>query len=241
MGVHPFGGAVVLAVFHMAAEAHAVGHLGPLELPGVAMREPVVGHLHLLAAHDGLAEHAVFIPDAVAEAGHAQRGHGVEETCGQPAQAAVAQGRIGLDVGNRRQVHAEVGQRLAHGFAHFQRQQGVGEGAADEELHRQVIHPLHVLLVLCPGGGHPALHQLVAHGQLGGVQPVLGAGRHRVLAHGVDQLVGHGLLEGGHVAVGVVVLEVLQAGGEGQCGHGVRRGDGNRGNSLSRVAAASLW
>ena len=241
VGVYPLGGAVVLAVLHMAAKAHAVGHLGPLEFPGVAVGQPVVGHLHLLPAHDGLAEHAVFITDAVAKAGHTQRGHGVEETRGQPAQTTVAQGRVGFDIGDGGQVHAEVGQRLAHGFAHLQRQQRVGESAANKEFHRQVVHPLHVLLVLRPCGGHPALHQLVAHSQLGGMQPVLGAGCHRVFAHGVDQLVGHGLLEGGHVAVGVVVLEVLQAGGEGQCGHGVRRGDGNRGNSLSRVAAASLW
>ena len=225
----------------MATKLHAVGHFGPLELPRVAVGQPVVGYLDLFAVHDGLAEHAVFIANAVAKTRHTQRGHRVEKTRRQPPQAAVAQGRVGLDVGNGGQVHTKVGQRLAHGFAHLQRQQRVGESAADEEFHRQVVHPLHVLLILRPRGGHPALHQLVAHGQLGGMQPVLGAGGHRVFAHGIDQLVGHGLLEGGHVAVGVVVLEVLQAGGEGQCGHGVRRGDGNRGNSLSRVAAASLW
>jgi hypothetical protein len=86
---------------HAAAEAHAVVHLGPLELPGVAAREPVVGRFDLLAVDDALAEHAVLVADAVAHARHAERGHRIEETGREPAQAAVAQRRIGLALGQR--------------------------------------------------------------------------------------------------------------------------------------------
>ena len=59
-----------------------------------------------------LAEHAVFVADAVAHARHAQRGHRIEEAGRQPAEAAVAQRRVGLALGQRVDVDAEVGQRL---------------------------------------------------------------------------------------------------------------------------------
>ena len=45
---------------------------------------------------DGLREHAVLVADAVAEGRQAQRGHRIQEAGRQPAQAAVAQGGIGL-------------------------------------------------------------------------------------------------------------------------------------------------
>jgi hypothetical protein len=52
------------------------------------------------AVLDVLREHAVFVADAVAERRQAQRGHRIQEAGRQPAQAAVAQRRVGLAVGH---------------------------------------------------------------------------------------------------------------------------------------------
>jgi hypothetical protein len=199
----------------VASEAHAVVHLGPLKLPRVAAREPVVGRFHLLAVDDALAEHAVFIADAVAHARHAERGHRVEKAGREPAEAAVAQRRVGLALGQRRHVDAEVGERIAHRVVQVDRQQRIGEGAPDQELHREVVNALQVLRIVGARGRHPALDQLVAHRHRGGNQPVVLASRHGVFADGVDELVGNCALEGGHVAVGMVIGEVFD-------GHGLR-------------------
>ena len=52
--------------------------------------------LDLAAVDDALREHAVLVADAVAEGGQAERGHRIQETRRQPAQAAVAQCGVGL-------------------------------------------------------------------------------------------------------------------------------------------------
>ena len=64
---------------HMAAELHAVHHLGPREFPGVALGQPVVRYLHLAAVHNGLAEHAVVIPNAVAITRDIEGGHSIQK------------------------------------------------------------------------------------------------------------------------------------------------------------------
>ncbi len=84
------------AVIDMAAKAHGIVHTAPRKLPGRAVAEPGIRVLHLPAFDDGLREHAVFVADAVAERRQAERGHRIQETRRQPAQAAIAQGGVGL-------------------------------------------------------------------------------------------------------------------------------------------------
>jgi hypothetical protein len=85
---------------HAAVELDLVEHLGPREFPGVAVAQPVVRVLDLLAVLDALVEHAVFVADAVAVAGDAHGRHRIEEAGGEPAEAAVAERRVGLDLGD---------------------------------------------------------------------------------------------------------------------------------------------
>ena len=73
-----------------------VDHLGPLELPGVAERQPVLGIFVLPAVDDHLAEQAVVVADAVAVRGNAERGHAFHEAGGEPAEAAIAERRVRL-------------------------------------------------------------------------------------------------------------------------------------------------
>ena len=79
-----------------AAEVDVVDHLGPLELPRVAERQPVLRIFLLPAVLDDLAEQAVVVADAVAVGGDAERRHAFHEAGGEPAEAAVAERRVGL-------------------------------------------------------------------------------------------------------------------------------------------------
>ena len=73
----------VVQSFHTTAEAYAIRHLRPLELPGVAEIQPGLGLLGLPAVDDCLAEQAMLVADAVTMGGQAQSRHALHETGGQ--------------------------------------------------------------------------------------------------------------------------------------------------------------
>ena len=77
-------------------ELHLDGFVGPRHFPRVGPGEPVVGLFVLPAVADGLPENAVFVAQAVAHAGNAERRHRIEETRRQPAQSAVAETGVRL-------------------------------------------------------------------------------------------------------------------------------------------------
>ena len=137
MGVDPVRDLADRAILHLnaATVAHAVGEFGALEFPRVLARQPVIGHLDLTPVDDGLAEHAIVVANAITHARHTQGRHRIEETGGQPAQTAIAQCGIGLQLGQRVVFDAEIDQGLTHRALHVQRQNGVGEGTADQEFH----------------------------------------------------------------------------------------------------------
>ena len=66
-----------------AAEADRVRDFGPLELPWIAGREPVLGQFELPAIPQRLPEDAVVVADAVAMRGNAERGHAFHEAGGE--------------------------------------------------------------------------------------------------------------------------------------------------------------
>ena len=106
------------------------------------MGEPLVGGLDLAAVDDLLLKQAVAVAHAVAVAGNALGCHGIQEACGQTAQATVAQRRIGLLVLDDGQVEAHVVERLGDHVAHAKVEQVVVEQAADQKLDREVVHAL---------------------------------------------------------------------------------------------------
>ena len=71
--------------FRMPAEVHRDFHLRVRDLPGVAHREPVVRDLDLAAVDEGLLEDAVFVAQAIADAGGAHGRHRVDEASSQAA------------------------------------------------------------------------------------------------------------------------------------------------------------
>lgn len=53
----------------------------------------------------------MFIADAAAHGGQVQRGKGIQETCGQPAQTAVAESRIVFLLLHLMDIHAHIVKR----------------------------------------------------------------------------------------------------------------------------------
>ena len=88
--------AVLLKALDAATELDGHGLVLTTDLPGIAMGEPLVGSLDLAAVDDLLLKQAVAVAHAVTVAGNALGRHGIQEACGQTAQATVAQRRIGL-------------------------------------------------------------------------------------------------------------------------------------------------
>ncbi len=176
-----------------AAEADRIAHLGPLEEPVVAGLQPRVGLLDLAAVADRLAEHAELVAHAVAEGRHAEGRHRVEEAGRQPAEAAVAERRIGL-------VLEQVGQRALAADAFLRRRhevervERVGERPPHQELHRQVVdaaRPAGEVLAL---GLAPAAGQFAAADRRQGAQPAGGGRRQYRRALGETEVT-HDLLE----------------------------------------------
>ena len=137
---HPAGalGAVVVVRLGVPAEVDGDGRLRVRELPRRAQRQPVVGLLHLPAVDERLAEDAVLVADAVADAGHVHRRERVDEARREPAEAAVAEARLDLRLAQLGQVDAQRRQALLDDLVQVGREQRVVQLPAQEELRRQV-------------------------------------------------------------------------------------------------------
>ena len=171
-----------------AAEADVIGDLGPLELPRAAVDEPVLGQLDLPAVVDELAEQAVLVADAETEGWHAQRRHALHEAGGEPAEAAVAERRIGLEAAQLLEVDAEARERVRHRLDLAEIADRIEQQPADEELEREVVDPLLLLPIGLARGIHPPLDDAIAHGERGGDEPVVLFRVLRVLADLVEEL-----------------------------------------------------
>ena len=193
VAVDEAGHAVLLHGVHLTAEMHLAGVVHHSHFPGIAVVQPAVGQLHLLAVHNLLAEQAVFIADGAAHGRQVQAGQAVQEAGRQAAQAAVAQAGFGLFLKHIVHIDAQLGQRLAVHIGGHQVQHVAVHAAAHEKLHRQVVQALGLGgLALLPGD-EVLLHDLVAD-----------SGGHRL----VDLLLA-GLLDG----AAVVALQLADNGG----------------------------
>ena len=64
------------------------------DFPWIAVLEPFVGLLHLVAVLDVLLEDPEIVAQAIADRGKIQSGNRIQKTCGEPAEAAIAEARI---------------------------------------------------------------------------------------------------------------------------------------------------
>ena len=194
------GAAVVLIGFDAPAEVDLHRVLGVGDLPDVAAGQPVVRHLHLVAVHQLLAEQAVLVADGAAHGGQLQRGQGIQEAGGEPAQAAVAQAGLRLLLEHHRAVDAQLVKGLHIIGLVDQVDHVVVQRTADQEFGAEVVDLLGLLRLAGVAGSAAALHDLVAHHQgqrlvqllRGGVGHVAGKLRMQLVEYAVlDLFNGH--------------------------------------------------
>ena len=71
-----------------------------------------------------------------------QRRHAFHEAGGEPAEAAIAERRVGLEPASRVEIDAEVVKRLAHRLDDAEIGHRIAQQPADQEFEREIIDPL---------------------------------------------------------------------------------------------------
>ena len=124
----------------------------------VLLAEPLVGDGLLLIVGKALAEQAVMVVEAHAVTGEAQRGNGIQEACGQAAQAAVAERRLDLELLDLVEVVAGGDELVLNLVIDAEVDHIVDEQLADQKLGRDVVELF--LAVVERTGGRALLHEL---------------------------------------------------------------------------------
>ena len=117
------------------------------------------------------------------------------------------------------EIDAELGERRARRCDQSEIAQAVEQEPPDQELQGEVIDALLPALVGGAGRVHPAVDDVVTHGEGRGREPVMVARAVRVLADRIGQLGEDRLLEGGDVRLaraGLVGPRSRGAGRQGQ-------------------------
>src|SRR5690606_23056194 len=119
-----------------------------------------------------------------------------EEAGGEPAEAAVAEPRLGLLIEQLVEIDAELAEHLAVAALDPERLEVSEEGATEEKLGREVVDALGLVLGVGPLGRGPALHQAVADAQGERHVAVEGGGAVEVVATRELEVVDEGAPEG---------------------------------------------
>ena len=110
-----------------------------------------------------MAENAIFVADAVSDRRDVERRQRVHETGGQPAQAAVAQARLNIQLAELGQVdavalHRVLGQRIS-----VRVKQVLFQLLPNQILGGQVIDELGILAEIAIDVLLPEIHHVIAH------------------------------------------------------------------------------
>ena len=163
--VDKLGLAVLRGLFHVTAEVHLAGVLHHGHFPGIAVGQPAVRQLHLLAVHNLLAEQAVFVADGAAHGRQVQAGQAVQEAGGKPSQAAVAQAGFRLFLQQVGDVVAQFAEGLLVYVRGYKVQHVAIQAATHQKFNGKIVQPLGLgALPLRPGNG-VLLHDLIPHGR----------------------------------------------------------------------------
>ena len=135
------------------------------DFPWIAVLQPFIGLLDLVAIFDVLLENPEIVAQSIADPGKIQGGDRIQKTCCEPAQAAIAEASIDLVFPQVLPIEPHLPQGRAAGVLHLQIDDIVAHHSPDQELERQVIDPFHIPLVMRLLSRNPSIDQLISHGQ----------------------------------------------------------------------------
>ncbi len=131
------GGVVI--TFGMSVELDRLGVLGTLDLPRVAVAQPVIGGFDLAAILDLLVEHAKLVSNPVSGDGQFEVRATVEKARSQSSQAAVAQTRVQFLLFHFLELQTVVMQGSANRCIEIQVLNRVVQRATEQELERKIV------------------------------------------------------------------------------------------------------
>ena len=150
------------------------------DFPRIGAAQPVVRLFLLPAVLDRLPEDAVFVAQPVAHGRELHRRHRVEEAGRQAPEPAVAQARVGLLFEQLEPIEVLLLDGLLRERIEQEVGDVVGQRAADEELHREVVDALGVLALVRVLRVDPSLRKDVPHGAGEGLETLARAGSRQV-------------------------------------------------------------
>ena len=149
------------------------------DLPWVRATKPVVRQFLLPAVLDGLFEDAVFVAQAITHGRDLHRGHGIEEASRQAPETAITQTRVGLLFEQLEPIEVLLLDGFFRDGIEEKVRDIVGQRAADEKFHREIVNALGVLALIGLFGTHPSLRKNIAHGAGDGLKTLARADRRR--------------------------------------------------------------
>jgi YQGE family putative transporter len=158
-----FATGLVLFFLGAAAQLYFKPVLGPLQRPGIAKPQPLVGRLDLPSVANLLIEDSVFVADAIADCRNVQGGQRIHEAGGKPAQPTIAQPRLFLLFDQNVQVNAQLSHGLLGLVVDSQIDQVVREMRPGKEFRRQVTDHAYILRLIVLYRRYPPLQYSVAH------------------------------------------------------------------------------
>ena len=159
---------------HISAEFDDLRVLGAAQLKGIAVFQPVVGNLDLIALLNLLLEHTVMVADSAAVGRIAQGSQRIQETGCQSSQTAVSKSCVGLLIFDQVQVAAQLLQSFLYFIIISQVNQVIAQGASHQEFHGHIVHNLRVLLLHLLLSGQPCVNNRILGRQSHRVEDVAG-------------------------------------------------------------------
>ena len=165
------------AYLERAVELHVHCLVRTRDFPWVRTTEPVVGQFLLPPVLDRLFEDAVFVAQAITHRRDLHRGHGIEEASRQASETSIAQTRVGLLFEQLEPIEVLLLDDFFRDGIEEKVRDIVGQRAADEKFHREIVNALGVLALIGFIGTHPSLRENIAHGAGDGLKTLARADR----------------------------------------------------------------
>ena len=153
--------AVLEVLLDVAVEANLNRLVHAADFPGVAIGQPVVRQLDLIAVDNALTEQTQLVAEGAAHRRQLQSRQGIQEAGSKTAQTAVAQTGLGLALEDAASFDAQFLQRFHVSVLVDERDHVVVQGTAYKEFSGQIIKLLRLLTLALSAGSGTALHDLI--------------------------------------------------------------------------------
>ncbi len=155
-----------LVIFHtdISAKTHFLRILRTSQFKGVAVHQPVVRRLHLVAVLNLLLKHTVTVTDSAPISRISKCCKRIQEACSQTSQTAVSKSRIRFLVLQKIQVHSHLFQSLFHFCICRHVNQIISQSPSHQKLHRHIIDNLRIILLVLLLRCNPVINNFLFHG-----------------------------------------------------------------------------